>query len=254
MPVREEVGACQITIGRTVIPYQVVASHDARRTRIVVDVRGMRVVVPVGEDAHGRAARFVNNHRKWVYLAWRRAPAADEHAQRFLSGARVSYRGRRLRLTILAGATKQAAVECRSRFQVTLPRLVWASPKREQAAASAVSSWLESRLLEDAGRLAHKFSATLGVTVKGIRAVKMRRLWASCGRDGIVRLNPSLIELPVRILEYVLAHEVAHLVHRNHGARFWDVVTRLCPDHQRLEVQLKVIEGSRHTKRVPCRL
>ena len=43
MPVREEVGACQITIGRTVIPYQVVASHDARRTRIVVDVRGMRV-------------------------------------------------------------------------------------------------------------------------------------------------------------------------------------------------------------------
>jgi hypothetical protein len=58
----------------------------------------------------------------------------------------------------------------------------------------------------------------------------MARLWGSCGRDGVVRLDQCFMQLPAHLGEYLAAHEAIHLVHRDHSARFWRLLRTLLPD------------------------
>ena len=57
-----------------------------------------------------------------------------------------------------------------------------------------------------------------------------RSRWGSCSADGKLSFSWRLVMAPEGVLDYVVAHEVVHLVERNHGSRFWDLVTRLTDD------------------------
>ena len=68
----------------------------------------------------------------------------------------------------------------------------------------------------------------------------MRTRWGSCSRIGGIRLNWRLIHLPSTQIDYVVAHEMAHLLEMNHSDRFWAVVERLCPDYESIRTALNL--------------
>lgn len=63
--------------------------------------------------------------------------------------------------------------------------------------------------------------------------------WASCGGDGVLRFSWRLIMAPLPVLDYVVIHELSHLVVRNHSARFWSTVREMCPDYRNLRSWLR---------------
>jgi Protein of unknown function DUF45 len=72
--------------------------------------------------------------------------------------------------------------------------------------------------------------APLGVSAAGYRVSDAKGRWGSCGRDRVLRIHWRLVQAPAPALEYVVAHEVAHLVHRNHSPEFWQALGRALPD------------------------
>ena len=66
-----------------------------------------------------------------------------------------------------------------------------------------------------------------------------RTRWGSCAADGSIRLNWRLMHFPVEIIDYVVAHELAHLREMNHGPRFWSAVGELFPDWKRAREWLR---------------
>ena len=66
-----------------------------------------------------------------------------------------------------------------------------------------------------------------------------RTRWGSCGADGAIRLNWRLMHFPPDIVDYVIAHELAHLRELNHGPQFWSTVGELFPDWQRARAWLR---------------
>jgi predicted metal-dependent hydrolase len=66
-----------------------------------------------------------------------------------------------------------------------------------------------------------------------------RTRWGSCGPDGAIRLNWRLVHFPQQIIDYVVAHELAHLRELNHSPRFWDTVGQLFPDFDRARQWLR---------------
>lgn len=102
-----------------------------------------------------------------------------------------------------------------------------------------VYAWLQQQASQRfEARLAH-FCGLAGVTLRGWRIASPSGRWGSCSSDGRIMLNWRLIHFPADVVDYVVAHEVAHLRHMNHGPDFWREVGRLYPDFAQARLALK---------------
>lgn len=103
----------------------------------------------------------------------------------------------------------------------------------------AVQSWLQRqarRVFEERVQL---FTARLGVRVKRLSLSSAQTRWGSASADGSIRLNWRLIHFALPTIDYVVAHELAHLREMNHSPRFWDVVRSVLPDYEEARGALK---------------
>jgi predicted metal-dependent hydrolase len=144
----------------------------------------------------------------------------------------VVWRGRCLTLRVALAEVEQAQVVFRSRFDVRLP-LQTPDDARAALVQAAVEGWMQQRAHAEAKALVARFAVQAGVQVRRVEVRPMLRLWGSCGRDGVIRLDTGFMRLPAELGAYLCAHEVAHLVHRDHSAAFWRVLRTLVPDARR---------------------
>lgn len=116
------------------------------------------------------------------------------------------------------------------------------------------SATLENRVLKWYRREALSFfqqrvtvySRQLGVEVSRLYLSNARTRWGSCTSRGDIRLNWRLIKAPPPVIDYVVAHELAHLIELNHSPAFWQIVSQLCPDHLELRAYLKTHTAHYH--------
>jgi predicted metal-dependent hydrolase len=102
-----------------------------------------------------------------------------------------------------------------------------------------VQSWLQRqarRVFEE--RCAH-FAPRLGVRVARLRLSSAQTRWGSASADGSIHLNWRLVHFGLPVIDYVVAHELAHLREMNHSAAFWDVVRSVIPDLEDRKAQLR---------------
>ncbi len=77
-----------------------------------------------------------------------------------------------------------------------------------------------------------RYDKRIGVTVKDIRILDLGHRWASCGRNGVINFNWRSVMAPVWVFDYILVHEMVHLVERTHSDKFWSLVSRIMPDYE----------------------
>lgn len=85
------------------------------------------------------------------------------------------------------------------------------------------------------------YADKLGVPLPKVKLSNARTRWGSCSSHGTVCLNWRLIQLPPALLDYVVAHELSHLIEMNHSPAFWKVVERIYPDYRQAQRDLKQI-------------
>ena len=220
-------------VGTTDIAYEVRYSAQAARKRIIVTPEGVEVVAPQGTpwDGPEGVAAYVDRKRRWVFDAVREIEEKHQHllTQRYASGAKLQYRGRWLMLNVTPAPLDEVAITCRSKFEVVVPEAL-EGVARLEAIRAAFDAWLHDRALRDLLRLGHRHQRVLGVEARGFRLSDAKSRWGSCGRDGVIRVHWRLVQAPAAAFEYVVAHEVAHLVHRNHTPDFWATLSKTLPD------------------------
>jgi len=100
-------------------------------------------------------------------------------------------------------------------------------------------SWLKSEAKADLTDAVEVHTKRLGVRYKALSLRDQSTRWGSCSSAGNLNFNWRLILAPTFVLDYVAAHEVAHLIEMNHSQAFWDQVERTLPDMQRGRAWLK---------------
>jgi predicted metal-dependent hydrolase len=95
-----------------------------------------------------------------------------------------------------------------------------------------VQEWLKKYALEEIQKNAEQKAAAIGARIRKISLRDTRSRWGSCTRSGNLSFSWRLVFAPPEILDYLVAHEVAHLKHLNHGPAFWRLVAKLCPHWQ----------------------
>ena len=89
-------------------------------------------------------------------------------------------------------------------------------------------------------------AARLGLTVRRVTVRDQSSRWGSCSTTGMLSFSWRLILAPSQVLDYLAAHEVAHLVEMNHSAKFWRLVQRICPDHESAKAWLDIHGADLH--------
>lgn len=105
------------------------------------------------------------------------------------------------------------------------------SVSERRPAAPQVKAILRQMARDDLAVASDRYAAQLGRNYTKLTLRDTRSRWGSCTQDGALMYSWRLIMAPAAVLDYVAAHEVAHLVEMNHHAAFWDVVAQICPDY-----------------------
>jgi predicted metal-dependent hydrolase len=177
---------------------------------------------------------YVRQQHDWLQRAWARIQARVPHAA--AEPAReVHYLGRALKLDIRASLFVDIQRHGRT-LRVHAPL--------DADTGELIRAWLlarAERLL--AWRLA-RFARKLGRGPSRFALSNAQTQWGSCTRRGHIRLNWRLVQAPLTLIDYVAAHELAHLVHLDHSPRFWAQVAELCPDAVARRAELRTMSHS----------
>jgi hypothetical protein len=103
----------------------------------------------------------------------------------------------------------------------------------------AKEKFFKTQLQEYANEWLEMFTQQLGVSCTSLSIRKASSRWGSCSHDGKIMLNLVLVHLPTKYTQYIIAHEVAHLVHKHHQKSFWELVGKLYPGYQAVRKELR---------------
>jgi len=112
---------------------------------------------------------------------------------------------------------------------------------RQQAIRYAFKRWYRRRALDAVRKAAARWQVQLGVCPAGIAVRDQRQRWGSCAPDGTLRFNWRITMAEPSLLDYVVVHELAHLLHRNHSRDFWAEIERVMPDFRIRRQSLKEV-------------
>ncbi|HEX6829159.1 MAG TPA: SprT family zinc-dependent metalloprotease [Burkholderiales bacterium] len=104
-----------------------------------------------------------------------------------------------------------------------------------------VGTWYREQALACFRERAEVYAARLGIAPPPLRLSGARSQWGSCSRTGGIRVSWRLIMFPLPVVDYVVAHELAHLIEMNHSPAFWRTVERIYPDHRAARRELAAL-------------
>jgi predicted metal-dependent hydrolase len=231
----------QVRYGNSTIRFAVLRSARRKKTiAITLDpVDGILVAAPVAASAEVIRA-VVYKRASWILT---RADEGVLHPKPklFVSGETLPYLGREVRMDVTHGDVPAVRIRFSHwAFDVTVPSRL-DGDERRTAIRSAFVKWYRRRAADAVRRSVARWSERLPVAPKGAVIRDQRQRWGSCGPDGMLRFNWRIVMSAPDLLDYVVVHELAHLVHRNHSREFWGTVEGVMPDYRLRRQRLKEV-------------
>jgi predicted metal-dependent hydrolase len=215
------------------ISYTLKRSGRRRSIGLRIDERGLTVNVPLRASEKWLHS-VLQDKADWVLKqldSWQAKKVAPIF---WAEGARIPFRGEEFILTLtpkLRGAVPQLHGEI-----LHVPAGMEAEAAQIE---KAVTEWYRVEALRVFGECVEHFAPLLRVAPRDVKLSAARTQWGSCTVQGVVRLNWQLVKMPLHLIDYVVVHELAHLVEMNHSAAFWRVVESACPDYRQCRAELR---------------
>ena len=211
----EPLAPAKIAIGGREIEVKFKRHRQARRVILRLDRRGEAVAVTVPpRTSRSEALDFVHRSAAWIAVRLARQPGPVE----FVPGATILLRGEPHE--IRHEPLRRGLIRCEDR-RIIVPGDVAHLRRR-------LIDWFKREAKRDLTAASERHARAMGAVIRRISVRDQSSRWGSCSADGGLSYSWRLILAPDYVLDYVAAHEVAHLKHMNHGVRFWRLVLSHC--------------------------
>jgi predicted metal-dependent hydrolase len=227
----------RLHVGNHILEYRLLRSK--RRTiGFLIDDDGLRITaprwVPVAEIENA-----IREKQRWIVakLSERRERSARrlQPQMQWRDGATLPYLGTDITLRILAAQAAGVAYDSQTReLAVSLP-----PEATEQQLKDRVQGWLQAQAKRVFAERLPLYAEKLGVSYRLFALSSATTQWGSCTADGKIRLNWRLIHFALAQIDYVVAHELAHLREMNHSPRFWATVQSVFPEFESAKKTLR---------------
>lgn len=214
------------------ITYTLTTSN--RKTLSIYIERDGQISVLAPQDfTHEKIEEVLEQKRGWIYKSL--AEWEDLNATRvkreYVNGEGFLYLGRTYRLQIVEEQDKPLILK-NGYFNLRRQAL----PKAEDVFKEFYRQKGNKKLRERVSLYENK----LGVKAHEVRMLELKNRWASCSEKGNLNFHWKCMMAPLTVLDYVVVHELVHLLHKNHTTAFWNEVDKLIPDYQERKQWLKV--------------
>jgi hypothetical protein len=231
----------EVSFGKTRIAYAIRRSTRRKTVSIaVLPADGVLLTAP-SKTAVPRLDQLVRQKAPWIVerLRGKRDDVESKTSREFVSGETFAYLGRQYRLRVVPGAPAALRL-IGGLLHVHVPKSL-GDAHRANYVRAALIDWYRARARERLPAVVAKWAKKLDVAGPAVLIREQQKRWASCHPGGVVRVNWRIVQAGKRLVDYVLAHEVVHLVHDDHGAEFWSALGRLMPDYDEPRRELRRI-------------
>lgn len=216
-------------------PVEVRRHPKARRLTLRVSRTQHAVILTMPRNSDlSEADRFLLRNRDWVR---ERLECVPEPVP-LVEGASFPLRGVPHEIAFEPTQRGAGVVEIAARVGRRAPVIIVRG--LSEHAPRRLRDWLYAEAARDLHAAASRYAKTLGVKPLRITLRDQKTRWGSCSSDGQLSFSWRLLLAPPVVLDYVAAHEVAHLVHMNHGPRFWRLVDRIMPRTSEAKAWLRI--------------
>jgi predicted metal-dependent hydrolase len=211
--------------------YQIIFSK--RKTATISVERDRKVIIRVPEGlSELKINELILSKEKWIIekLNHNQKYNPTSSKKEFVSGETLNYLGRNYQLQITD--SKIDSIIFDNRFLI--------SKSNQSQANKLFKEWYKLKAIEKIKPITRKFAKNLGVSYKEIKISEMKYRWGSCTTGGNLLFNWRIIKAPLYVVEYVIVHELAHLIEHNHSDNFWNIVSVQLPNYNKAKDWLKM--------------
>jgi predicted metal-dependent hydrolase len=230
-----------LVFGTQDIAYVVQRTQRRKSIAISVDLSGVRVLAPIDAGPEEVEATL-RRKAPWVLakLAIFDDVGPGRVAREFVRGESFRYLGRAYRLRVLSEADVVATrVRLIGRHFLAPVTAGLDDRLARIAIRRGLVTWYEGRARERLPERIALFANRVGIRSPHLLVRDQEKRWGSCDARGRIRANWRLMALPLCLVDYVVAHEVCHVVEANHRAPFWRLLETVMPDWERRRIALR---------------
>ena len=215
-------------------PFETIRTDRVKSASIDVEDNLVKVTVPKNLSEE-RIEELVKGRILWIKqkLALQ-ATANISKPKEYVDGEAFAYLGRNYRLKCAIGT--EESVKLRSGYlNVTTKN----GKRNSEHIKAAIEQWYRTKALSRLVDKTKRYSAILKVEPTSINLKDYKAMWGSCSPKGVVSYNWRIILAPHKIVDYIVVHELCHLIEPNHSSKYWKQVRSVIPDYENSKEWLK---------------
>ena len=222
-----------IQLADKLISYTLKRSPNRRSIGLRIDDAGLTVSMPL-RASEKWLHNVLQEKAHWVVDKLNNWQSKKSAPQQWLDGSPLLFRGETFTLRIVPSLFAAPAQLHGAELIVHV-----VDGGNQAAVEKAVTHWYRHEAEQVFKEFVEHFAPLMQVAPREVKLSSARTQWGSCTSRGVVRLNWQLVTMPLHLIDYVVVHELAHLVEMNHSAAFWAVVEGGCPEYAKCRAELR---------------
>jgi predicted metal-dependent hydrolase len=208
---------------------QVIHSSRRKTALLTVEDGHVQIIIPstVSED---RVRQIIQKRAAWIRQKLHlNSLVKASKPKEFVNGESFPYLGKNYRLKFVRGGEPDACMK-NGFLEVTIPKS-GSIEKHQSSIKKLIVAWYQSHAEERFLIKANRFMKQLGVNPAKVSVRDFKSRWGSCSVRGDISFNWRVIMAPNRVIDYVVVHELAHLIAHDHSDKFWKTIRKMIPDY-----------------------
>lgn len=225
------------------IPFVLARSSGRRTLAICVDDHAQVSVASPFNMQEREINAFIHEKAQWIIDKITEAQKTKDilSQKEFDHGHKFLFLGRKYKVNVTTGNVKRSRImfDPLSGWSVVVPETL-PDEKRQPQVKEKMIKWYRAQAGEVLGGRIFHYSRLMGVEPEKIAVRTQKRLWGCCDYNTkTIHLNWQIILSPIKVIDYVVVHELCHLTYPNHSKRFWNRVEKFMPDFKEYRDWLK---------------
>ena len=219
-------------------PIEIIRTDRSKSASIEIEDDIVKVVVPKNLSDQ-RIEDLINNRTVWIRQKLKiHTETIRSKPKEYVNGESFTYLGRNYRLKCIRGTSGQVKLK-NGYLNVPVGADISESDLGRPVRQS-LYQWYQTRALEKLKDKTKRYASILGVKPQSVDVKEYKARWGSCSSSGDVTYNWRIIIAPHQIVDYIVVHELCHLLEHNHGPKYWKHVQSVIPQYRNHKEWLKV--------------